>query len=103
MSLEAEIFSDFQQLIPEHGVAARWKNLDLLVLASRVRADQQIDLGGFVASPDLSLRVAKSDFPDQLPKFGERIVVNGAEYRISKVSNHPRSPLLTLSLSSVDE
>jgi hypothetical protein len=38
-----------------------------------------------------------------LPKFGERIEVDGTAYRISRVSNHPRSPLLTLTLSSTDE
>ena len=76
---------------------------DLLVLISRVRDEQQIDMGGFVDSPDLSLRVPKVAFPGPLPKFGERIEVDGTEYRITRVSNHPRSPLLTLSLSSTDE
>ncbi|MCF7732599.1 MAG: hypothetical protein K9N23_12985 [Akkermansiaceae bacterium] len=103
MPLESDILSDFQQLLSEHGVAAKWKTLDLLVLASRVRGEQQIDLGGMVESPDLSLRVAKASFPDALPKFGERIEVDEVAYRISKVSNHPRSPLLTLTLSSTDE
>jgi hypothetical protein len=64
---------------------------------------QQIDMGGFVESPDLSLRVPKAAFPGPRPKFGERIEVDGTEYRISQVSGHPRSPLLTLSLSSTDE
>jgi len=103
MSIESEILDDLQQLLAEHGVNARWKSIDLLVLVSRIRGDQQIDMGGFVESPDLSLRVAKSSFPAALPKFGERIVVDGADYRVSKVSNHPRSPLLTLSLTSTDE
>ena len=31
------------------------------------------------------------------------IEVDGTEYRITKVGNHPRSPLLTLTLSSTDE
>ena len=35
--------------------------------------------------------------------LGERIEVEGVQYRISQVSGHPRSPLLTLSLSSTDE
>jgi hypothetical protein len=35
-----------------NGVPVRWKTL-----ARRVRADQQIDLGGFVTSPALTLRV----------------------------------------------
>ena len=103
MSLESEILSDLHQLLSEHGVKARWKTFNLLVLVSRVRGDQQIDMGGFVESPDLSLRVPKLSFPDALPKFGERIEVGGTDYRIVKVSNHPRSPLLTLNLASPDE
>ena len=103
MSLESEILADLHQLLSEHGVTARWKTINLLVLVSRVRSDQQIDMGGFVESPDLSLRVPKLAFPAALPKFGERIEVDGTEYRISKVSSHPRSPLLTLTLTTTDE
>ena len=103
MNLESEILSDFRQLLTEHGVRAQWKTLDLLVLVSRVRNDQQIDIGGFVESPDLSLRVPKASFPDTRPQFGERIQVDGTDYRISKVSAHARSPLITLSLTSTDE
>jgi hypothetical protein len=103
MSLESEILSDLRQLLDEHGVKARWQGIDLLVLVSRVDTKQQIDMGGFVDSPDLSLRVPRIAFPNMLPKFGERIEVEGTEYRISQVSGHPRSPLLTLSLSTTDE
>ena len=103
MDLASEILADFHQLLSEHGVPARWKSIDLLVLISRVRNDQQIDMGGFVESPDLSLRVPKTAFPAALPKFGERIEVDGTEYRITKVGDHPRSPLLTLTLSTTDE
>jgi hypothetical protein len=103
MGLESEILSDLRQLLAEHGVNARWQDIDLLVLVSRVKNEQQIDMGGFVESPDLSVRVPKAAFPTARPKFGERIVVDGAEYRISQVSGHPRSPLLTLSLATTDE
>ena len=103
MALDNEILTDFRQLLTEHGVTARWNGLDLPVLLSRVRRDQQIDLGGFVDSPELSLRVAKASFPGDLPKMGERIDMEGVAYRISQVSNHPRSPLLTLALSTTDE
>jgi hypothetical protein len=103
MRLESEILADLHQLLTDHGVTARWNGIDLLVLISRIRRDQQIDLGGFVDTPDLSLRVTKNSFPGDLPKFGERIEIEGEEYRIVQVSNHPRSPLLTLSLSTTDE
>ena len=103
MGLESDILSDLRQLLTEHGVSARWLGLDLLVLVSRIRREQQMEMGGFVESPELSLRVPKAAFPNMLPKFGERIEVEGTEYRISQVSGHPRSPLLTLSLSTTDE
>ena len=103
MGLESDILSDLRQLLTEHGVRARWQGLDLLVLVSRIRREQQMEMGGFVESPELSLRVPKVAFPNTLPKFGERIEVDGIEYRISQVSAHPRSPLLTLSLSTTDE
>jgi len=103
MGLESDILSDLRQLLTEHGVSARWLGLDLLVLVSRIRREQQMEMGGFVESPELSLRVPKAAFPNMLPKFGERIEVEGTEYRISQVSSHPRSPLLTLSLSTTDE
>ena len=82
---------------------AQWNGINLLVLVSRNRNEQQLDIGGFVDSPDLSLRVPKLAFPVALPKLGERMEVDGAVYRITRVSSHPRSPLLTLTLSSTDE
>ncbi len=103
MALDAEILSDFHQLLGEHGVRAHWKGLDLLVLVSRVRREQQIDLGGLVESPDLSLRAPKSSFPAELPKFGELVELEGESYRIVQVSRHPRSPLITLELASPHE
>jgi hypothetical protein len=103
MDLASEILADFHQLLTEHGVRARWKDMALLVLVSRIRRDQQIDMGGFVDSPELSLRVAKSAFTGVLPKFGERITVDGSDYRITRVADHARSPILTLSLTTTDE
>jgi hypothetical protein len=103
MSLESDILNDLQQLLLEHGVKAQWNGINLLVLVSRNRNEQQLEMGGFVNSPDLSLRVPKLAFAAALPKLGERMEVDGAVYRITRVSSHPRSPLLTLSLSSTDE
>ena len=80
MGLDSDILSDLRQLLTEHGVRARWQGLDLLVLVSRVKREQQMEMGGFVESPELSLRVPKAAFPNTLPKFGERIEVEGIEY-----------------------
>jgi hypothetical protein len=57
MSLESEILADLRQLLSEHGVKARWKGIVLLVLVSRVRNDQQIEMGCFTESPECCQRV----------------------------------------------
>jgi hypothetical protein len=62
MSLEFDILSDLQQLLQEHGVQARWNNINLLVLVSRNRNEQQLDIGGFFGSPDLSCVFLSSHF-----------------------------------------
>lgn len=103
MDLADEILTDLDALLAEHGVTVRWKAIDLPALVSRLRNDQQIDIGGMIESPELSVRVAKEGFLDGLPKFGERIEVDGTQYRITKVGSHPRSPLITLTLSTTDE
>ncbi|MCX6867176.1 MAG: hypothetical protein NTV46_13335 [Verrucomicrobia bacterium] len=69
MELKSEILSDLRQLLSEHGVRARWQGLDLLVLVSRVKREQQIEMGGFVESPELSLRVPKLAFPNRRPRL----------------------------------
>ena len=103
MSLETEIAADFLQLLDEHGTAATFGTVTVTVLASRARAEQQVDVGGFVESPDLSVRALKSAFTGALPTFGERVGMEGTDYRITKVSTHPRSPLLTLYLTGENE
>lgn len=103
MALESEIRSDLDELLAEHGVAARWNGLDMIVLASRASRDQNIEIGGFVDAPELSIRVPSYALPDVKPKNGDRVTVDGDDYRIVRVSKHPRSPLLTLVLAAADE
>lgn len=68
MSLESEILSDLRQLLSEHGFPVRWKDISLLVLVDRNRYEQQLDIGGFVDPPDLSLRLPKLTFPAAWPE-----------------------------------
>lgn len=103
MSLEQEILGDLAELLTEHGVQAQWQGVSLIVLASRIAAESSIAVGGYVESPDLSVRVPRAAFTGQLPVFGQRITVDGVQYRISRVGGHPRSPLLTLVLTAPDE
>ncbi len=103
MGLENEILTDLIQLLAEHGVNCRWQTTSFLALATTIKVEQQMELGGFVEMPDLNLKFPKNVFTGAIPEFGQRIVVDGKQYRIIKVSGHPRSPLMTLTLSTTDE
>ena len=103
MDLSSEILGDLAELLTEHGVQAQWQGVSLIVLASRISTGSEIAIGGYVESPDLSVRVPRAAFTGPVPAFGQRIEVGGESYRIAKVGGHPRSPLLTLVLTSTDE
>ncbi len=103
MDLEDSIRVDLDELLAEHGVGARWNGLDLMVLAGRASRDQNIEIGGFVDAPDLSIRVPSYALPAAGPKNGDRVTVDGDGYRVVRVSRHPRSPLVTLVLAAADE
>lgn len=103
MDLEDSIRADLDELLAEHGVVASWNGLDLMVLAGRASLDQDMAVGGFVDAPDLSIRVPCSALPAAGPKNGDRVTVDGEDYRIVRVSRHPRSPLVTLVLAAADE
>ena len=103
MDLSSEILGDLAELLTEHGVQAQWQGVSLIVLASSISTGSEIAIGGYVESPDISERVPRAVFTGQVPAFGLRIEVGGESYRIAKVGGHPRSPLLTLVLTSTDE
>jgi hypothetical protein len=73
------------------------------VLASRISTGGEIAIGGYVESPDLSIRVPRAAFTGPVPAFGQRIEVGGESYRIAKVGGHPCPLLLTLVLTSTGE
>jgi hypothetical protein len=83
MSLESDILNDLQQLLQEHGVQARWNGINVLVLVSRNRNEQQLDIGGFVGSPDLSLRVPNLALPMARTKLLGRMDIDGVVNRIT--------------------
>jgi hypothetical protein len=99
MSLDAEIAADFLTMLDDYGVTATFGDQSALALVSQVRNEQELDLGGMVQSPDLKIRLPKSSF-DPLPTHGSMLEIDGEDYRVSKVSAHPRSPLVTFELVS---
>lgn len=103
MSLSDEILRDFQKLLNERGVTFNWNGSDYLGLMSRIRVEQEFMVGGMVESPESTLRVPTSAFVGAQPDFGQRLTINGDEYRIFRVRKHPASPLLTLEIGPVDE
>jgi hypothetical protein len=104
MSIELEIAADFESLTAEHGVAATWNGRTFTALASRVRESQKLDVGGYVESPEITIRALKSSFSSgAMPELGDLVAVDGVEYRVTKPSNHPRSPILLLTLSTANE
>jgi hypothetical protein len=103
MSLESEIAADFASLALENGVSVTWCEKTFTALASRASNEEQIAIGGFVESPDMRIRALKSEFTTGLPGIGDLIGVDGSVYRVTKVSRHPKSPVVVFTLATADE
>lgn len=103
MTLSDEILADFAKLLTEHGVTITWNGTDYLALASRVRTEQSLEIGGFVSLPDFTLRIPTNAFTNGLPKHGDLVEMEDDDYRVTKVGKHPSSPLITLEMIGANE
>jgi hypothetical protein len=96
MSLASEILADLHQLLTEHGVTARWKNLDLLRNTrpfgfsekARKTGEKAVakDIGGVFALPsDAFEEIRKSD-----PAAADRFWANNQNRRFAREENNLR-------------
>ena len=102
MSLQFELTADFRAMLAECGVDILISGETVQGLLSETDLGQQIDLGGFVAEADLSMKLLKEDLP-ATPVHGQIVQIDGTDYRITTIRRRPSSPFITLDLASPHE
>lgn len=103
MSLKDEKAGDLAKILNAVGETVTWNGRSLRALVSDPAIGEELNLGGFTSTGDFTIKISIADFEGgSRPKLGEIIGFDGDHFRISRVTNHPRYPMLVLVVSPKD-
>jgi hypothetical protein len=96
MSLKDEKAADLAGVLNEIGEPVTWNGRTYKALVSDPTIGENLDLGGFTGTGDFTIKIPRTAFVTQLPKFGEIVGFEGGQFRIVRITNHPQYPLIVL-------
>ncbi|NUN98815.1 MAG: hypothetical protein HUU16_21895 [Candidatus Omnitrophica bacterium] len=102
MTLPEEMARDAAGVFEEFGETVEWGGRSLRALVSDPEIGVDLEVGGFGATGDFTVKLLRSDLAAGLPKVGEAIAFEGRRYRITRVSERPTRPLVVLTVSAQD-
>ena len=102
MSLHDEKFAALTEIIAASGEPVRWKGRALQALVNDNPLDETLALGGFEAKGNCTIKIPRSAFSNERPRFGDSIEFNGEPWRITRVTDHPQFPMVVLVAEPVD-
>jgi hypothetical protein len=104
MSVHDEIAEDVSAIFEAFGVDVEWKGRNLKALVSDLVITQEFVPGGFEDNGTFTLKFQRRDFlPGPLPAHGDMIAYDGAEYRVTKVTNRPPHALVAIVVEPRDD
>jgi len=102
MSLAEEMSRDAAAVFEEFGEAVEWGGRTLRALVSDPAVGLDLEVGGFGATGDFTVKLLRADLAGGMPKVGETLAFEGRRYRITRVSERPSRPLVVLTVSAQD-
>jgi hypothetical protein len=102
VSIKDEMAADAAEIIAEIGEPVNWKGRTYSALVSDPAIGEDLGLGGFSGTGDFTIKIMRSALGDARPKLGEIIGFETAQYRITRITDHPRYPMVVLVVSPED-
>lgn len=102
MDFKTEKAADAAQILAEIGEPVTWKGKTYPALISDPATGEDLGIGGFTGTGDFTVKIMRSAFGDARPKLGEIIGFEDARYRITRITDHPRYPMVVLVVSPED-
>ncbi len=103
MPLPPEIESDIEAILAEFGDPITWKGDSYQALVSDVGMGAVPGLGGFIDSGEISVKLLRSHLTAGVPALGDSIGFDGADFRVTRVSDRPSRPVIILTCAAKDE
>lgn len=102
MSIHDEIAADAAEILSEIGESVSWNGRTFSALVSDPTIGEDLGLGGFSGTGDFTVKIMRSALGTARPKLGEIIGFENARYRITRITDHPRYPMVVLVVSPED-
>ena len=102
MSIKDEKTADLAAILAEVGETVIWNGQPFRALVSDPTVGETLELGGFTASGDFTIKIPRTAFSARSPKLGEIVEFEGDRFRIARITNHPQYPMIVLVVSPAE-
>lgn len=96
MNIKAEKAADLARLLNEIGEPVVWNGRTYHAIITAIESSENLQIGGFSEEYDFTVKIAKAELGRARPKVNEAIQFDRKTYRVSKVSESPSYPMVTL-------
>ncbi len=100
MSIKHEKAADLAGILDEVGEPVVWNGRTYRAIITGVESSESLQIGGFGEEYDFTIKIAKAALGKDRPKLNEAVQFDGKVYRVSKVSESPSYPLVTLTVQA---
>ena len=100
MSIKEEKAADLAGIVAEIGEPVVWNSRTYKAIITSIESSDILQIGGFGEEYDFTVKIAKASLGSTRPKVNETIQFDGKTYRISKVSESPGYPMVTLTVQA---
>ena len=100
MPLHDEKSAALDEMLSEVGEPVVWNGRTLKAIITSVESSGTLQIGGFGEEYDFTVKIAKAALGGARPKPNEPVQFDGKTWRISKVSESPGYPMVTLTVQA---
>lgn len=100
MSIKDEKAADLAGILDEVGEPVVWNGRTFKAIITSIESSETLQIGGFSEDYDFTVKIAKAVLGCTRPKLNDTLSFDGDIYRVTKVSESPAYPLVTLTVKS---
>jgi len=100
VNIKDEKVADLAGIVAEIGEPVVWNGRTYRAIITSIESSETLQIGGFGEEYDFTVKIAKAVLGRFRPKVNEAIQFDGKTYRISKVSDSPAYPIVTLTVQA---
>jgi hypothetical protein len=100
VNIRDEKAADLAGIVADIGEPVVWNGQTYAAIITAIESSEALQIGGFGEEYDFSVKIPKASLGQLRPKVNDAIQFDGKTYRISRVSQSPSYPMVTLTVQA---